>query len=83
MHSFMRSQSVSRWIHQGSSWIHLASCANENIDKSKNERKVGLLIQQSGSLVILVCTKRMVLWLSGLVGRPKQGDINVELYSHI
>jgi hypothetical protein len=54
MHSFMR------W-HFVSHWIHLASCANENIDKSKNESKEGLL-QQRGSLVIFVCRQRMVLW---------------------
>jgi hypothetical protein len=35
-------------------WIHLASCAHENIDKSKNESKEGLLIQQSG-LLMCVC----------------------------
>jgi hypothetical protein len=34
-----------RW-HSVSHWIHLDSCANEMIDKRKNESKEGLLIQQ-------------------------------------
>jgi hypothetical protein len=42
MHSFMR-------------W-YLDSCANEIIDKRKNESKEGLLIQQ---VVILVCRKHI------------------------
>jgi hypothetical protein len=34
-----------RW-HSVSHWIHLDSCANEIIDKRKNESKEGLLIQK-------------------------------------